>query len=286
MSRSVDTPVVIETARFTIEGKSRAGNETYFHVPELGVSLDIGRCPDLLIGVPHIFVTHSHLDHALGIPFYAAQRRLRQLPPGTIYIPAETLEDYRALMRLHEKLEATEYPLNLVGLAPADRISLRRDLEVVAHRSTHRVPTVGYEFVEVRHKLMAAYQGFDGPTLARLRQQGEEPSEAVRKSLLFYTGDTDRRVLEQGEAIFKSEVLLIECSFTVEGEEPRGARYQHMHLSDLYEFADRFENEVIVLTHFSLRDSPSEIHRTISRSCPAVLRERLRFALPAPFTQL
>lgn len=50
-----DTPVVIQTPRFSIEGKSRAGNETYFRVRELGVSLDIGRCPDLLISVPHIF---------------------------------------------------------------------------------------------------------------------------------------------------------------------------------------------------------------------------------------
>lgn len=281
-----EAPVVIQTPRFTIEGKSRAGNETYFRVRELGVSLDIGRCPDLLISVPHIFVTHAHLDHALGIPFYAAQRRLRGLSAGTVYVPIETLDDYRALMRLHEKLEDTQYPLNLVGLSPSDRVALRRDLEVIAHRSTHRIPTVGFEFVELRHKLKAAYEGLDGAALVKMRREGHDPTAPVQTSLLFYTGDTDRGVLEQGDAIFKSEVLMIECSFTGGGDEPRGERWRHMHLSDLYEFSDRFENQIIILIHFSLRDSPAEIHRTIGRTCPPRLRDRLRLALPQPFTQL
>lgn len=281
-----DTPVVIETDRFTIEGKSRAGNETYFRIRELGISLDIGRCPDILIGLQHIFVSHAHLDHALGIPFYAAQRRLRQLEAGNVYIPMETLEDYRALMKLHEKLEATEYPLNLVGLAPNDRLSLRRDLEVVAHRSTHRVPANAYEFREVRHKLRPEYESLDGTELARLRQEGGDPAETVWHSLLFYTGDTDRRILDQGGAIFSADVLMIECSFTAPEDEPRAAHYAHMHLREIYEFADRFENRLIVLTHFSLRDSPAEIHRTIAQSCPERLRPRLRLALPAPFTRL
>src|SRR5687767_15105514 len=202
-----DTPVIIETDRFTIEGKSRAGNETYFRIRELGISLDIGRCPDLLIGVSHIFVTHAHLDHALGIPFYAAQRRLRQLETGSVYIPIETLDDYRALMKLHEKLEGTEYPLNLVGMGAGERRRLRRDLVVVAHQSTHRVVTNAWEFVEQRHKLRPEYESWEGPELARLREEGTDPSSPVEKSLLWYTGDTDRRVLEQGGAIFKSEVL-------------------------------------------------------------------------------
>jgi ribonuclease Z len=281
-----ETPVIIETDRFTIEGKSRAGNETYFRIREFGIALDIGRCPDLLIGVSHIFVTHAHLDHALGIPFYAAQRRLRQLEPGSVYIPIETVDDYHALMKIHEKLEATAYPLNLVGMAPADRRLLRRDLEVVAHRSTHRVPTNAYEFRELRHKLKPEFQSLEGPRLAQLRAEGTEPADPVASSLLFYTGDTDRRILERGGAVLDSAVLMIECSFTAAGEEDRAARYAHIHISDIYEFADQFRNEIIVLTHFSLRDSPAEIHRTISQSCPAILRDRLRLALPAPFVRL
>ena len=108
--------------------------------------------------------------------------------------------------------------------------------------------------------------------------------------MLFYTGDTDRGILEQSDAqngeLFKSEVLMIECSFIITGHEDRAARYRHIHFDDIAAFADRFENETIVLTHFSRRYSQSQIHDEIRRRCPSVLRERIRLALPEPYQRL
>ena len=51
--------VLIQTEHLTIEGRSRAGHETWFRVRELGVALDIGRCPDEIIAVPDIPYTIS-----------------------------------------------------------------------------------------------------------------------------------------------------------------------------------------------------------------------------------
>lgn len=276
----------IVTGRFTVEGTSRAGNETWFRVKELGISLDIGRCPDPLISLPHIFVTHSHLDHALGIPFYAAQRRLRGLDVGNVYVPAESLEGFRELMRVHESLENTDYPLNLIGMKPGDVVSLRRGLSVRAHRSPHRVAAVGYEFLERRAHLAEEFRGRSGEELAGRRAAGEPIVTEEEVPLLFYTGDTDRRIFEVSPAVFRAELLMIECSFTGAGERDRAELYAHIHIEDLYERAADFKNEVIVLTHFSLRDRPETIHRRIIESCPAVLRPRIRLALPEPFDRL
>src|SRR6187431_1147121 len=80
----------LHTEHFTIEGRSRAGHETWFRVRELGTALDIGRCPDAVISMPRVFITHAHLDHALGIPFYAGQRHLQRVAGGSVYVPAET----------------------------------------------------------------------------------------------------------------------------------------------------------------------------------------------------
>lgn len=104
--------------------------------------------------------------------------------------------------------------------------------------------------------------------------------------MLFYTGDTDRGILETNPRVFQSEVLMIECSFIAEGHQERAARYRHIHLDDLIEFADRFENGTIVLMHFSRRYARETIRDTLRRRCPAVLRERIRVALPHPFTSL
>lgn len=277
---------VFRIGGLTIEGKSRAGNETWFRVRELGLSLDIGRCPDLLVGLSNILVTHAHLDHALGIPYYAAQRRLYRLEAGNVFIPEEALDDYKALMALHEKLEGTSYPLNLVGMGAGETRRLRRDLIVRAHKATHRVPARAWELCELRHKLRPELAERSGPELARLREAGEQIETWTEVPLLFYTGDTDRRLLEENAALYRARILMIECSFTAEGEQDRGRKYTHIHLSDLWDHADGFENEFILLTHFSLRDTPAQIHDRIRREAPAKLRERLVLALPEPFQRI
>jgi ribonuclease Z len=273
MKRHRDIDFSIETSRFTIQGSSRAGRESWYLLKELGVALDIGRCPEPLFRVPQILLSHAHLDHAAGIPFYGNQRRLLRLGEGTIYVPAENAEQYRKLMRLHEEIEESEYPLTFVGLAEGDEVQLKRDLVARVHRSSHRVPTNAYELLLQRRK---PWEG----------SGASSSGEQERESILYYTGDTDQKTLEQVDAIYGAEVLIIECSFIGPHDEERAERYRHIHASDIFDRADRFENEIIVLSHFSLRNTPAEIHNLISRRAPERLRARLRLALPEPFTRL
>lgn len=269
----------IASPRLTIEGRSRAGHETWFRVRDLNVALDIGRCPDALIGVPNVFISHAHLDHALGIPFYAGQRHMQRIPGGRVFVPAEAAEDFRELMKLHEKLEGTGYDIEIVGMAEGDVVRIGRTFEVRAHRATHRVAARAYEFIEIRHHLREEFVGRDDEEIVAFRKSGAEVAEEFRKALLFYTGDTDRGILETNRALFAADVLIIECSFIFDGHQARAAQYRHIHFDDIAEFAEQFQNEMIVLTHFSRRYSRPEIRDEIRRRCPAVLRDRLRLAL-------
>lgn len=284
--RRSDGRVAIDAGRFTIEGLSRAGNETWFLLRELGLAFDIGRCPDLLVGLPRIFVTHAHLDHSLGIPFYFAQRNLLGLPCGMVYVPSGAADDFDALMTVHERLEGFRYEYRIEGLSPGAVVTLRGGLEVRTHAASHRIPSNAYEVVEIRRKLEPQYSGLTGAEIAQLRSGGKVVTREQEASLVFYTGDTDREILQTNEAIFRSAVLMIECSFTGPEDRQRAVKYRHIHIEDLYDFADRFENELIVLTHFSLRDSASEIHARLSARCPATLRQRIRLALPEPFVRI
>jgi ribonuclease Z len=272
--------ITIRTEHLTIEGRSRAGHETWFRVRELGIALDIGRCPDEIISIPNVFVTHAHLDHAAGIPFYAGQRRLQRLEAGRVWVPNEAADDLRELMRIHERLEGTHYEIEIIGMQPGDLARVDRMHAVRAHAATHRVPARAWEFLELRHHLKPEYAGREGIDLASLRRQGVAIHDEVQHPILFYTGDTDRGILEQNEAVYKAEVLMIECSFIGEEHQDRAAMYRHIHFDDIAEFADRFENQLVVLTHFSRRYSRQQIRDSIRRRCPAVLRDRLRLALP------
>ena len=284
--RERDQLFKLHTEHLTIEGRSRAGHESWFHVHELGAALDIGRCPDAIVPLPHVFITHAHLDHSLGIPFYAGQRKLQRIPGGRVYVPDENVDDFRELMAIHTRLEKTDYEIELVGMHAGDTIGIGRTVTVRAHQATHRVAARGYEFIETRHYLKREFAGREGSELAALRREGVRLHEEAEVPILFYTGDTDRGMLEQNDALFKAEVLMIECSFAADGHQSRAAQYRHIHFDDIAGFAERFENRFIVLTHFSKRYSREQAVDLIRRRCPAVLRDRVRLAFPAPFDRL
>ena len=59
-------------------------------------------------------------------------------------------------------------------------------------------------------------------------------------------------------------MLLLECSFLLPEDKDRAREYAHIHLDDILERAHLFENEAIVLTHFSQRYRPEEIRQALA----------------------
>jgi ribonuclease BN (tRNA processing enzyme) len=68
-------------------GYSVAGEETIVQVPELNVCFDIGRCPYFALTSDIICLTHGHMDHVAGLPYYLSQRAFQGMKPGTILLP-------------------------------------------------------------------------------------------------------------------------------------------------------------------------------------------------------
>lgn len=278
----------LQTPHFALEGRSRAGHETFFRIRDLGVAMDIGRCPDMLVSMDHVFITHTHLDHSAGIAFYAGQRRLQKLDAGTIYVPAEAAGDVRELMAVQARLTGAEIQasLNIVGVSAGDEVRFARSLIMRAYDAFHRVAARAYELIETRHHLREDFAGLSSDAIARLKREGVSIDEPYERSLLFYTGDTDRALLENCAPLFRSEVLLIECSFLTDGHRDRAAQYRHIHIDDIAEFAGHFENELIVLTHFSRRYANDDIRREVRRRLPVSLHDRIRLALPEQWQRL
>lgn len=273
----------LRTEHFTIEGRSRAGHETWFRIRDLNIAFDVGRGPDALVGVPHVFVTHAHLDHAVGVPFYAGQRHLHGHAGGTVYMPGDAAAGFREILAVYERMSNTQFDIDIRAVNPGDLVKVGQHREVLVHAATHRVAANAYEVIEVRHRLR---EDFASLSADEIHARRDEVIESYRASLLFYTGDTDRGILESNEALFKSEVLMIECSFLADGHQERAAVYRHIHFDDIAEFAERFENDLIVLTHFSRRYSRSEIQNEVRKRCPAVLRSRIRLGLPEAFQRV
>jgi ribonuclease Z len=271
--------VRVAAAGIEIEGVSIAGHESYYKVPQFRTLLEFGRAPEDVVGYATVCVTHGHLDHAAGLAHHASRRRLGGLPPARVLVPAEAADDVAAWLAASERLENVEYGIELVAATPGDRVRLRNDLELRVLPGRHRVPTVGYLFSEVRHKLLTELEGLPGPEIAERRARGESVTRREEIPLLAYPGDCSPDVFDAAPELFGARVLLIECSFVLPEDVDRAREYAHIHLDDLAARAGDFRNESIVLTHFSQRYTPAEIREGLA-TLPEEMRGRVLAFLP------
>jgi ribonuclease Z len=273
--------VKIEACGLEIEGVSIAGHESFYKLPAFRCLLEFGRAPDDVVGYSTVCLTHGHLDHAAGLAHHASRRRLTGLPGARVFAPEEAVPDLEAWLAISQRLENVDYCAHVTPAVPGESVMLRNDLELKFLPGRHRVPTVGYLFSEIRHKLEDEFQGLEGPEIAALRQKGTEVTRREEIPLLAYPGDCGPEIFDAAPELFRARVLLIECSFVAPEDRDRAREYAHIHLDDIAERASLFENEAIVLTHFSLRYRPEEILEALGK-LPAEVADRVIPFLPRP----
>jgi ribonuclease Z len=261
----------------TVEGYSRAAVQTYWRVPELKLGFDLGGQPWSFMATPNWFVSHSHLDHIAALPVLVARRRMMRMEPPTIYLPAEAVDGVNLLLRAVHRLDRGRMPVELIGLQPGDEVELSRELLVKAFPTRHTLPSLGFLVWERRKKLKPEYHGLSGEQIRDLRLSGVEVSAEIRIPKVAYLGDTAPQGLDGLPEIYRAEILILEMTFVAPNERPSLIhKFGHTHLDDLLARAERFENEVIIASHFSTRLHPDQIQRVIDRRIPESLRSRLK----------
>jgi ribonuclease Z len=271
--------VRLTASGLAIEGVSIAGRESFYKLPGFRTLLEFGRAPEDTVSYANVCLTHGHLDHAAGLAHHASRRRLERLPAARVFAPEEAVPDLEAWLAFSQRLEKVDYGLHVTPARPGSSVALRNDLELRFLPGRHRVPTVGYLFSDVRRKLKDEYLGLPGEEIAALRSKGTEVTRREETPLLAYPGDCGPAIFEAAPEMFRARVLLIECSFLTPEDRDRAREYEHLHLEDFVERAGLFENEVIVLTHFSQRYRVEEIREAL-RALPAALARRVVPFLP------
>jgi ribonuclease Z len=270
-----------QLAGIPVSGVSIAGHETWFHFPTLGLAFDLGRAPTELVPVSHVFLTHAHLDHAAGLAYWCSQRRLARLGGGIAWTDPSTVDTWRTILGLHARLEGVEYDAAVEPMAPGETMVLRKDLEVTAFRVAHRVPALGFVASERRHRLKPSWRGRGADEIREATARREEISESWTRPLVAFCGDTSADVFRIAPPeVFRAKVLLLECSFVEDEHKDRANGWGHIHLSELADHSDLFENEVVVLTHLTLRTGPAEIRRLVNKRLPPGLAARTVPFLP------
>ena len=268
-------------AGLPVRGVSVAGRETWFHLPTLHLAFDLGRAPTELVAVPNVFLSHPHLDHGAGLAYWCSQRRLLRLPGGVLHTHPAGVPGWTQILELHQNLEGVRYDAHVEAMEPGTRVGLRRDLEVEAFEADHRVPTLGFIASEIRNRLRPELAGRSREEIRDAAARGEAVAGRVRVPLVAYSGDTGEGIFSRApRSFFTAKILLLECSFVEERDSERSKEWKHLHLDEIAERADLFENEVVVLTHLTLRTSPGDIRRAIARRLPPRLAARTVPFLP------
>lgn len=254
--------------------------QSYWRIPELKLGFDLGGSPWDFMSLPTIFVTHAHLDHMAALPVYVARRRMMKMEPPTIYLPEENLEWVDRLLKVWQRLDRGRMVCQLVGVKPGQEIELSRDHVVTVFETRHTVPSVGYLVWQRRKKLKLEYQSLGGNEIRDLRLAGVEVTHEVRTPLVCYTGDTAPPGLDNYPPLYDSKILITELTFfRPEHRKEKIYKFGHMHLDDIIERADKFNNELIIAMHFSTRYATDQIERAVMKKLPVRLREKIKLWL-------
>ena len=254
---------------YRVQGISVAGEQTVIQVPELDIGFDIGQCTRAILSVPTIALSHAHMDHVGGLPYWFSQRYFQKIggethmpdaadgkprvPVGRCVCHPEIEPHLRAMMRAWEPLERQRTPFEIVGLAPDADLELRNNTFLRAIATKHTVPSLGFSVVERRSKLREEYRDFPQERLRELRTQGVEITRQLEIPLVAYTGDTAPGEFLVRDEFAEAKIVIAECTFFEPGHGDRARTGMHLHIDDIVRLLPVWKAEAIVLVHASRR---------------------------------
>jgi len=254
---------------YRLQGISIAGEQTAVHIPELDVAFDVGLCPRPVLSAPYIALTHGHMDHVAGLPYYFSQRIFQKMGTGTCICHEAIAQDVQAMMGGWVDLEKQCTPHNIVPIAPDGEYQIKPNIVLKAIEAKHTVPALSYVVMEHRRKLLEKFTGLPQAELRDLKISGTEITQTIKIPLVACTGDT-----EIGNHLYRPEfinapIVITECTFFESEHKKRASVGKHLHIDDLAELIQSWKAEHVVITHTSRRTTLDQIRSAIEEKIGA-----------------
>ena len=102
-------------------------------------------------------------------------------------------------------------------------------------------------------------------------------TEETLTPLVCFTGDTSPAGLDAHPDVMNAQILITEMTFfRPEHRKATIHKFGHMHLDDILDRADRFQNELIILSHLSTRTHEGQARQALRTQLPRELYDRVK----------
>jgi ribonuclease Z len=211
------------------------------------------------------------------LPVLVARRRMMKMEPPTIYLPEHAIEPVQQILKAYTRLDRGRLPCELLPVRRGDEIELSRELVVTAHAVTHTIPALGFIVWERRNKLKDEYQSLTGEQIRDLRLAGTPVTHEIRLPRVAYLGDSSIEGLDRNPDMYRAEILIMEMTFAAKAHAAEEIdKHGHIHLDDIVERRQKFQNELIIAGHLSTRYNGASAEQLVTQSLPDMLGGRLQ----------
>lgn len=270
---------------FHLAGYSVAGEESLIIAPELDCTFDIGKCPREALNVNHVLLSHGHMDHVAGLPYYFAQRDFQGISGGTALVPADLVGPLENLMAAWGRVEGHVPPHRFVGMRIGEDFEIRRGLVARTFPTKHLVTSLGFAVLDVRQKLKEEFLGLAGPQIVEIKKKGVEITNRIEVPLVAYMGDTGKMNYSSLPYVANAKALLLECTFFDPDHVSRARAGKHVHINDLPEMLEGMNNEHIILIHVTRRTNMAMARKILKQTLAKETLERISFLMSAQYIE-
>jgi ribonuclease Z len=258
---------------YTMRGYSRAGLKTSILIDEFNVCLDMGYTNERAFSYDNKLITHGHNDHIGALHSDHCARRLYNIEkPKMFVMPKQCIKPFKMIatavsemncgksgdnMKVFDSLLLT----NIVESEYCETnyqhlIGCSKPISEYAVKSfvmDHKIKSYGYIIYRQSKKLKSQYQGLSGKQIMEIKKEvgDENLTEIVYTPLIGYTGDTTIKGVISNPEFLNVPLLIMECTGFSPDDKFDCIDGKHNHWEDIVSNHKYFNNEKIVLFHFS-----------------------------------